>query len=95
VLLLLHVLDVGALLGCVCFFVVLCACLVHPDVGEVINYEEIVALQGVNLAEHLEDTFGYDLYAYSRDVAVLFFIGFFLRVLALVLMWALDRDKKL
>ena len=60
-----------------------------------INYEQIVELQGVDLAKHLEDTFGYDLYAYSRDVAVLFGIGFFLRLTALVLMWGLDRSKKM
>jgi len=64
-------------------------------VGEVINYEDIVELQGVNLAKHLRDTFGYDLYAYSRDVAALFGFGVFLRLVAMVLMIVLDRKKKM
>lgn len=95
-----------------------CARTPHADVGEVINYQKIVALQGVNLKEHLHKTFGewgpsappthrafltlcmcvragYDLDAYSRDVAVLFAIGFTLRMVALLLMAVLDRKKKM
>jgi len=78
-----------------CRIFVVCWIFVVADVGEVINYEDIVELQGVNLAKHLRDTFGYDLYAYSRDVAALFGFGVFLRLVAMVLMIVLDRKKKM
>ena len=78
-----------------CAVVTLCCRIFVADVGEVINYEDIVELQGVNLAKHLRDTFGYDLYAYSRDVAALFGFGVFLRLVAMVLMIVLDRKKKM
>lgn len=52
-------------------------------------------MQGVNLEKHLKDTFGYDLNAYGRDVAVLFAFGLALRLLTVIIMWLKDRSKKL
>lgn len=64
-------------------------------VGEVVEYKELVTLQGINLESHLEDTFGYDIGAYGRDVACIFLIGVVVRVMAVVIMWLKDKNKKL
>lgn len=50
--------------------------------------------QNVDLEAHIHSTFGYNLDAFNRDVWIVFGIGFLLRVLAAVVMWASDRKRK-
>jgi hypothetical protein len=50
--------------------------------------------QHVDLATHIEATYGYDLYSYGRDVSIVFGIGFILRVIACGIMVAMDRERK-
>lgn len=64
-------------------------------VGEVREYEQIDLLQGITLSKHLKETFGYDIDAYGRDVAILFGMGVVLRLVAFLVMWLKDRSKKL
>jgi len=63
-------------------------------VCEVAAYNEVVSLQGVSLEQLIHDNFGYDLGAFGRDVAIVFAIGTFLRLLAIVSMVVMHRDKK-
>lgn len=48
----------------------------------------------MNLEEHLESTFGYNIDAYGRDVAAIFGFGFLVRAGAVLAMWLKDRGKK-
>ena len=63
-------------------------------VGEIVEYQDIVELQGVDLAAQTYDTFGYRLDAYSQDVAIMFAFGVVFRLLAVLVMIVKDRDKK-
>jgi len=63
-------------------------------VGEVVNYQSIVELQGVDLANNVWDTFGYELDAYPRDVATVFAFGLAFRLITVAAMVLKDRDKK-
>lgn len=58
------------------------------------EYKSIVELQGVDLAKSVYDTFGYELDAYSRDVAIMFLFGLVFRLLAIAAMALKDQDKK-
>ena len=62
--------------------------------GEIVEYQDIVELQGVDLAAQTYDTFGYRLDAYSQDVAIMFAFGVVFRLLAVLVMIVKDRDKK-
>ena len=60
-------------------------------------HDFLVALsfvQNVDLAAHVHSTYGFDLDASDRDVAVIFLIGFLLRVIACIVMAVMDRAKK-
>ena len=50
--------------------------------------------QHVDLASHVEDTYGFDINAYSSDVWTVLFIGLFVRVVGCIVMWAVDSKKK-
>ncbi len=64
-------------------------------VVEVREYKAQVAIQGVDLAQLVSSNFGYDLGAYSTDVAILFAIGLVVRALAVLCMCVLHSEKKL
>ncbi|RYY34218.1 hypothetical protein EON62_03490, partial [archaeon] len=63
-------------------------------VMEVSNYEAVVSLQGIDLAQLVDNSFGYQLSSYHRNVAILFAFGVGLRIVAVVLMMLKDRDRK-
>ena len=63
-------------------------------VAEVNNYAEVVALQGLSLADMVNSNFGYLLTAFNRNIAIVFCIGILLRVGALVAMLLKDNDRK-
>lgn len=48
----------------------------------------------MDLAKSVYDTFGYELDAYSRDVAIMFLFGLVFRLLAIAAMALKDQDKK-
>ncbi len=52
------------------------------------------AVQHVDLAAHVKDTYGYELDAYGRDVAAIFCIGILVRIIACAVMIVIDREKK-
>ncbi len=49
-------------------------------VAEVAEFQQAVAVQGVDLTQLLRNNFGYDIAAYGKDVAILFGIGLVVRV---------------
>ena len=89
---------------CVCVFVCVCLC-VCVSVHECVCFRTRVCVrvrcararrraQHVDMAAHIEDTFGYDINAYAADVGYIFLIGVLLRVAACVALCVLDRKKK-
>jgi hypothetical protein len=64
-------------------------------VGEVEQYVGVASLQHVDMAAHIEDTFGYDINAYTADVLYIVLIGVVMRVVACVCLCVLDRKKKI
>lgn len=58
-------------------------------------YEDVVAVQGVDLAAEVSQNFGWVLDAGPRDIAIVFAFGVGLRVCAVGAMLLMNRDKKL
>lgn len=63
-------------------------------VMEVSPYEQIVALQGLDLSSIVSSTFGFDLASFGKNLGIVLAIGVIVRLLALVAMIAKDRHKK-
>jgi hypothetical protein len=51
-------------------------------------------LQHVDLASHVEDTYGFDIKAYRADVWTVLFIGLLVRIIGCFTMWMVDKKKK-
>lgn len=61
---------------------------------EVVKYEQVVALQGLDLATIVSDTFAYEMNSFGRNLAIVFAFGVGFRLLAMVAMMLKDGDKK-
>ena len=58
-------------------------------------YEDVVAVQGVDLAAEVSQNFGWALDAGPTDIAIVFAFGVGLRACAVGAMLLMNRDKKL
>ena len=86
-------LDVAPLVACVSLSAVRYS-LEALYVGEVVQYKQLFVIQNVDLASHVKDTYGFDIDAYNTDVAVVIVIGLLIRIIGCVVMWAVDKKKK-
>lgn len=63
-------------------------------VGEVQEYAAAVQTQGVDLAQLVDSNFGYDINAYSKDIAIVFAYGVALRLVAIAVLHVMHSNKK-
>lgn len=64
-------------------------------VREIVEYEDLISLNGVNLSDFLHNKFAYSIDAFEGDVMIIFGIGLLLRLTTFLVMWLKDREKKL
>jgi ABC-type multidrug transport system ATPase subunit len=63
--------------------------------AEADQWKDLVTIQGVNMEQHVQDTFGFTLGAWPKDILIVLAFGLAFRILAAVTLWLKDRDKKL
>ena len=63
-------------------------------VSEASQWQEIASLMDLSLPDFIKDTYGYQMNAFTKDILIMFLIGFVVRVMAFLALLLLHRDKK-